>query len=202
MVALWCLFNKLLQYESIKRIRVFSGIRMTKYIVNIIISGLLTACAGTRVLPPPPPTETVSTTPEPIVAVEPEEIEYGAFTEDQLYQAIISELGAQRGQLEDAGENYFDLAIETRDLSIIRRAVQFASVIGDTNALMQLGLLWSEIEPDNAQPHLLLSFQFLENGNFDQALSHMARVIDLGGEMDFQPWQHAPINSALVHARY
>ena len=158
---------------------------MTKYIVNIIISGLLTACAGTRVLPPPPPTETVSTTPEPIVAVEPEEIEYGAFTEDQLYQAIISELGAQRGQLEDAGENYFDLAIETRDLSIIRRAVQFASVIGDTNALMQLGLLWSEIEPDNAQPHLLLSFQFLENGNFDQALSHMARVIDLGGEMDF-----------------
>ena len=158
---------------------------MTKYIVNIIISGLLTACAGTRVLPPPPPTETVSTTPEPIVAVEPEEIEYGTFTEDQLYQAIISELGAQRGQLEDAGENYFDLAIETRDLSIIRRAVQFASVIGDTNALMQLGLLWSEIEPDNAQPHLLLSFQFLENGNFDQALSHMARVIDLGGEMDF-----------------
>ena len=158
---------------------------MTKYIVNIIISGLLTACAGTRVLPPPPPTETVSTTPEPIVAVEPEEIEYGAFTEDQLYQAIISELGAQRGQLEDAGENYFDLAIQTRDLSIIRRAVQFASVIGDTNALMQLGLLWSEIEPDNAQPHLLLSFQFLENGNFDQALSHMARVIDLGGEMDF-----------------
>ena len=158
---------------------------MTKYIVNIIISGLLTACAGTRVLPPPPPTETVSTTPEPIVAVEPEEIEYGAFTEDQLYQAIISELGAQRGQLEDAGENYCDLAIQTRDLSIIRRAVQFASVIGDTNALMQLGLLWSEIEPDNAQPHLLLSFQFLENGNFDQALSHMARVIDLGGEMDF-----------------
>ena len=63
--------------------------------------------------------------------------------------------------------------------------MQFASVLSDTNALMQLGLLWSEIEPENAQPHLLLSFQFLENGNFDQALSHMARVIDLGGEMDF-----------------
>ena len=161
------------------------GIRMTKYIVNIIISGLLTACTGIRVLPPPPPLDKVSTVPEPTVAVEPEEIEYGAFTKDQLYQAIISELGAQRGQLEDAGENYFDLAIQTRDLSIIRRAVQFASVLSDTNALMQLGLLWSEIEPDNAQPHLLLSFQFLENGNFDQALSHMARVIDLGGEMDF-----------------
>ncbi len=157
---------------------------MTKYIVNIVISGLMAACTGTRDLPPPP-AEGISTALEATVAVEPGEIEYGAFTEDQLYQAIISELGAQRGQLEDAGENYFNLAIQTQDLSIIRRAVQFASVLGDTNALMQLGLLWSEIEPDNAQPHLLLSFQFLENGNFNQALSHMARVIDLGGEMDF-----------------
>ena len=160
---------------------------MTKYITKLILSGLLTACAGTQVLPPPTTitVETVSAEDGPLTPVEPSEIEYGSFTEEQLYRAIISELGAQRGQLEDAGENYFVLAVETRDLNIIRRAVQFASVTGDTNALMQLGLLWSDIEPENAQPHLLLSFQFLENANFDRALSHMTRVIELGGEMDF-----------------
>ena len=114
-----------------------------------------------------------------------EEIEYGSFSEEQLYQTIISELDAQRGNLEEAGDNYLDLAMATRDLSIIQRAVQFASVNGDLNALMQLGLLWSDVEPKNAQPHLMLSFQFLENGNYSQALSHMARVIDLGGEIDF-----------------
>ena len=160
---------------------------MTKYVTKLILSGLLTACAGPQVLPPPTTitVETVSAEDGPLTPVEPSEIEYGSFTEEQLYRAIISELGAQRGQLEDAGENYFDLAVETRDLNIIRRAVQFASVTGDTNALMQLGLLWSDIEPENAQPHLLLSFQFLENANFDRALSHMTRVIELGGEMDF-----------------
>jgi len=160
---------------------------MTKYITKLILSGLLTACAGTQVLPPPTTitVETVSAEDGPLTPVEPSEIEYGSFTEEQLYRAIISELGAQRGQLEDAGENYFDLAVETRDLNIIRRAVQFASVTGDTNALMQLGLLWSDIEPENAQPHLLLSFQFLENANFDRALSHMTRVVELGGEIDF-----------------
>ena len=105
------------------------------------------------------------------------DIEYGSFTEDELYQAIISELGAQRGEVTEAGENYFDLALTTRDLGIIRRAVQFASVNNDVNALLQLGLLWTEVEPGAAQPHLMLSFQFLEAGNFDQALSHMARVI-------------------------
>lgn len=115
----------------------------------------------------------------------PEPEQYGTFTEEQLYQAIVSELSAQRGGLEQAGENYFDLAFETKDLSIIRRAVQFASANGDTNALLQLGLLWTEVSPDDPQPHFMLSIEFLEAGNYSQALSHMARVIDLGGEIDF-----------------
>lgn len=114
-----------------------------------------------------------------------EVIEYGSFTEEQLYQAIISELGAQRGDLGEAGNNYLDLAIQTRDLGIVQRAVQFASVNNDVNALMQLGLLWADVDPTAARPHLLLSFQFLETGNFQQALSHMARVIELGGDIDF-----------------
>ncbi|MDP6537045.1 MAG: tetratricopeptide repeat protein [Gammaproteobacteria bacterium] len=152
-------------------------------LAGLLLSGILAGCAST-----PPPSDA----PEEAIAVaavaievEPEDIDYGSFTEEQLYQAIISELGAQRGQVEDASDNYFDLALASRDPNILRRAVQFASITGDMNALMQLGLLWSELEPDNAQPHLMLSFQFLENGNFDQALSHMARVIDLGGDMDF-----------------
>jgi len=65
------------------------------------------------------------------------EVEYGSFTKAQLYQAIISELGAQRGVLEDAGDSYFNLALETKDLGIIRRAVQFASANNDLNALLQ-----------------------------------------------------------------
>ena len=151
---------------------------------------LLASCAGssapsaeTGAEAPVPVAETTS---EPAVVAPPEEdIDYGSFTEEQLYQAIVSELGAQRGQLEDAGESYFDLAIETRDLNIIQRAVQFAAANNDTNALLQLGLLWAEVTPLDTQPHLMLSIQFLETGNFDQALSHMASVIDLGGSMDF-----------------
>ncbi len=154
---------------------------------------LLAACAASERTPaveeesaasPPaaPATGTAQTAlPEP----EPEPIEYGNFTEDQLYQLIISELGAQRGHMQESGENYFDLAFETRDLDIIRRAVQFASANGDANALLQLGLLWTEVDPDSPQPHLMLAYEFLEGGNFDQAISHMARVIDLGGEFDF-----------------
>ncbi len=123
---------------------------------------------------------------QPQTAVAPETaVEYGSFTKAQLYQAIISELGAQRGVLEDASDSYFNLALETKDMGIIRRAVQFASANNDLNALLQLGLLWSEIDPSDPQPELMLSFQFLETGNYEQALSHMVRVIELGGEIDF-----------------
>lgn len=121
-----------------------------------------------------------------LVLAEPvPEIEYGSFTEDQLYEAIVSELSAQRGQVVEAGESYFDLAMSTRDLTIIQRAIQFASVNTDTNALLQLGLLWAQLEPTNSQPQLLLSIQFLESGAFEQAISHMSRVLNLGGNMDF-----------------
>ncbi len=145
-------------------------------------SGTATTAANTAqdagaITPEAPP----RAEPEP----EPEEIEYGNFTEEQLYQAIISELGAARGHMEDSAESYFDLAFATRDPSIIRRAVQFASANNNTRALLELGLLWSEVEPDNPQPHLLLAYEFLETGNFDQSISHMARVLDLGAEFDF-----------------
>ena len=126
-----------------------------------------------------PPVEAQS----PIEA--PKVVKYGTFTEQQLYQTIISELAAQRGELIESGETYFDLAMETRDLQLIERAVQFASINGDTNALLQLGLIWAEVDPENPQPHLMLSFQFLETGNFSQALAQMSRVIEKGGEFDF-----------------
>ena len=111
--------------------------------------------------------------------------EYGSFTEGQLYQVIISELGAQRGLLDNASDRYFNLALETKDIGVIRRAIQFATANNDLNALLQLGLLWSEIDQTDPQPELILSFQFLETGNYEQALSHMARVIELGGNVDF-----------------
>ncbi|MEX0964912.1 MAG: tetratricopeptide repeat protein, partial [Pseudohongiellaceae bacterium] len=85
----------------------------------------------------------------------------------------------------EAGDNYFELAMSTRDITVIQRAIQFASVNNDTNALLQLGMLWAEIEPGNPQPQLLLSIQFLDSGAFQQAISHMARVLELGGNIDF-----------------
>ena len=113
------------------------------------------------------------------------EIEYGNFEEEELYRAIVGELEANRGNLEGAGDSYLDLALSSKDLGVIRRAVRFASLANDTNAILQLGLLWSEVDPEDPQPQLLLAIEFLDSGAFDRALPRMARVLELGGTIDF-----------------
>lgn len=146
---------------------------------------LLAACAsetGTRVTETPAPEPAAQAPAEPIA---PTPIEYGNFTSDQLFQAITGELSAQRGDLEQAAEIYFDLATETRDVGVIERAVQFSSAIGDGRSLLELGLLWAQVAPDVPEPHLLLAFQLLEAGRPGQALSHMEQVLEAGGNFEF-----------------
>ncbi len=155
----------------------------------LVLAVFLYGCATTTSLPDDSGAEPADAPPVETAAVaeaEPQvEVEYGAFTEEQLYQTIVSELSGQQGELEEASDNYYRLAFETRDVGIVRRASQFASVTGDINALVQLGLLWVELEPDNIDPHMMLSFQLLDAGRFEDAVNHMADVIELGGEMDF-----------------
>ena len=121
---------------------------------------------------------------EPASEAEPNQ-EYGAFTEEQLYRAIVGELEANSGDIAAAGDSYLDLALGTKDLGVILRAVQFASIANDTNALLQLGLVWASVDPTDPQPQLLLAIEYLEAGAFDRAIPRMARVLELGGSMDF-----------------
>lgn len=121
---------------------------------------------------------------EPASEAEPTQ-EYGAFTEEQLYRAIAGELEANSGDIAAAGDSYLDLALGTKDLGVILRAVQFASITNDTNALLQLGLVWASVDPTDPQPQLLLAIEYLEAGAFDRAIPRMARVLELGGSIDF-----------------
>lgn len=133
-------------------------------------------------LPAPPVVEAQSPgTTDQAVA----EIEYGNFSREQLTQTILAELQAQEGDLRTASETYYRLAFDTRDLGIVQRAAQFASAAGDQNGFIQLAMLWTELAPTDETPHLMLSYQLLESGRFEDAVTHMSRLIEMGGQIDF-----------------
>lgn len=118
--------------------------------------------------------------PEPVA-----EIEYGNFTRDQLETALLSEFGGMRGYLPQAAEDYYELALETGDIGIIRRAVEFASATGNNDALLQLAELWLQLQPDALDPHLILGYDLLDQALYVRAMPHLDQVLTLGGNVDF-----------------
>jgi tetratricopeptide (TPR) repeat protein len=151
--------------------------------LTLSIALALSACQSTpeAQLPAPEDVTAAVTAPEPA----PEPIEYGTFTTEQLNRALLNELAGQRGYLPEAAQDYYALALETRDLAVIRRASQFASAAGDTETMIAVGRLWLEIEPASEEAHLVLAFQLLEAGMLEESIEHMGQILALGGELDF-----------------
>lgn len=165
---------------------------MTKlrHCLPLLSLSLLAACSA---LPPAidgampdPATADAASEPAPVV---PEPVEqdiiYGNFSRDQLETALLSEFGGMRGYLPQAAENYYELALETADIGIIRRAVEFASASGNNDALLQLAELWLQQEPDALEPHLIVGYELLEQALYVRAMPHLDQVLALGGNVDF-----------------
>ncbi len=153
--------------------------------LTLSIALTLGACQstpGTDALPDPEPeVSTASAEPAPT----PAPIEYGNFTTEQLNRAMVNELAGQRGYLPEAVRDYYALALETRDLAVVRRASQFAAAAEDTDTMIALGRLWLEIEPDSEEAHLVMAFQLLEAGMLEESMAHMGSILAMGGELDF-----------------
>lgn len=151
----------------------------------LLISPLLAACSS---LPVPVADSAAASATTPTVETAPAPkptIEYGNFTREQLETALLSEFGGMRGYLSQSAEAYYNLALETGDLAIIKRAVEFISVTSNTAALNTLVAMWIEQEPEALEPHLVLGYQLLEQSLYVRALPHLNAVMDRGGNVDF-----------------
>ncbi|MEX0738752.1 MAG: tetratricopeptide repeat protein [Pseudohongiella sp.] len=162
---------------------------MTKSLHRLLYLSLPLLAACSALEPAPDATDTAPAPPESVasepVASTEEPVEYGNFTGDQLERALLSEFGGMRGYLPQAAENYYELALETSDPGIIRRAVEFASATGNNEALIQLAQLWLQQEPDALDPHLIVGYELLEQALYVRALPHLDQVLTLGGNVDF-----------------
>lgn len=163
---------------------------MTKFLHRLLLSALplMAACSA---IPAPDSQDSGTNGGSPVVEQRPESapaeepVEYGSFTREQLELALLSEFGGMRGYLPQASEGYYTLAYETRDPAIVRRAIEFASATGNSEALFQLAELWLELEPESLDAHLLIGYELLEQELYVRALPFLNTVLDLGGSVDF-----------------
>ncbi|MDX2463554.1 MAG: tetratricopeptide repeat protein [Porticoccus sp.] len=102
------------------------------------------------------------------------------FATDTLYDLLVGELAGIRKNFDVAQKKYFAQARLTRDPSVVARATQIAAYVENKPVLLEMSLLWTEIEPENLDAHSLCAMSLSQYGRFDEALPHAEFALEHG----------------------
>ena len=105
--------------------------------------------------------ETTATTPA-LTAPIPPAIEYRNFSTDTLYSLLVAELAASRQNFELTLDRYTEQANITNDKAIIARAARIAQFFRSHQNALDMGLLWTQHEPNNLEANTLVANAYLE----------------------------------------
>ena len=112
-------------------------------------------------------------------------VEYADFEPETLYLLLSADIAAQRGRYDITLVNYLKAAKQSRDQVVIERAMRIAQSLNGDNAQKQLAELWLEIDPDSLQAHRISAIQAVKGNDLQTAIHHMERIMDQGGDADF-----------------
>ena len=118
-------------------------------------------------------------------ATSPKDVKYADFEPEVLYELLTAEIAAQRGRYDVTLVNYVQAAKQSRDTGVIKRAMRIAQSLNGDNAQRQLADLWLETDPDNLEAHRVAAIQAIKRNELQTALDHMEKIMDLGGDADF-----------------
>ncbi len=138
---------------------------MNKSICIVIGSLLLAACAHT-----PQQAEAEDQFEQP----EAQEEEQAALpnvelSSDLLYEYLLSEIAAQRGNDTVAVEGSLDLAKKTRDPRLAMRAAHIALQFGQIDQAVEALKVWRDTDPSSLMARRMLASVLLRSGRLDEA---------------------------------
>ena len=139
-------------------------------LVFALLLTLASACAWAQVPAAPPAPST-----------EEDRLPKQELTGQILYQFLLAEIAAQRGQFGLSSDAYLDLARMTRDPRIVRRAVEIAFHARQYDAALEAARLWLTLEPESQQARQMLSTLLLASGRVEELAGNLAR--DLAAEV-------------------
>jgi len=110
---------------------------------------------------------------------------HGNFEPEVLYLLTSAEIAAQRGRYDITLGHYVRAAQVSRDVGVIERATRIAQSLNSDNTQQELVRLWLEVEPDSIEAHRFAAIQAVKSNGLALALVHMERIMELGGDADF-----------------
>ena len=94
-----------------------------------------------------------------------------------MYEVLLAEISARRGDLLLATQLYTDLAKTTRDPRIAKRATEFGLYTRQTANALGTARIWADTAPESMDAHLNLASLLLESKRTDEALKQLAQVL-------------------------
>ncbi len=96
-----------------------------------------------------------------------------------LYELLVGEVSAQRGELEMSAHAYLQAASTTRDPRLARRATQIAVYGHDYTTALKAARLWVEFTPEDIEAQQSLAALLVKQGYTDEALNHLKQLLTL-----------------------
>lgn len=100
-----------------------------------------------------------------------------ALSEQVLYELLLGEIAAQRGQGAVAAQTYLDLAKRTRDPRVARRAVEMANFARMPELALEAAKLWHETDPDSAAALQMVTAFLVSTRHVNQAEPYLEKLL-------------------------
>src|SRR5262245_10922780 len=108
-------------------------------------------------------------------AVEPDE---SSVNTDAVFEFLVAEVAAQRGDLDTALATYHRMARELRDPSIARRAVELAVRARAYGPALESSALLLELEPNSSLGREIMAVLLANEGKIDKARDTLASMLE------------------------
>ncbi|MFA5626538.1 MAG: tetratricopeptide repeat protein [Thiohalomonadaceae bacterium] len=99
-----------------------------------------------------------------------------------LYQLLVGEVSAQRGELKMSAHAYYQAADYTRDPRLARRATQVAVYANEYATALKAASLWEELSPATVEAQQSLAALLIRQGRTDEAILHLEKLLNLSPE--------------------
>lgn len=102
-------------------------------------------------------------------------------TQQMLLQFLVAEMAGHRGQAALAAGTYRDLARQTRDPRVAKRAAEVAVFARQYDVALESARLWVDLEPESPQARQTLASLLAAGGRSEELSVHVAKLLEAAG---------------------
>jgi len=167
---------------QLKHLSVLLGMLLVAACSQHVVKASPPAVSDAPVQPPQKPEaaqkpEADLATPVAQLTPEAENLPRQELTQELLYQFLVAEIAGQRGEIGVAKEAYLDLARQTRDPRVARRAAEIAVFARDQEGAMEATRIWAETDQDSQRAQQTMAALLLNQGRLIEAEPLLKRML-------------------------